>query len=155
MKASLFVLTIFLVFSCGSPDNEIIMIDLENLNGEEITLSEIADEITYIPLDNSITIGMINSFYNPIVIGNSVYLYDHETGIMVFNRIGELQGIIGTMGRGLGEYIRGNKFAVDENTGRVYVCDAGNIIKIYSVSGSFQRSISAWPRHRLERCVRF
>ena len=142
MKASLFVLTIFLVFSCGSPDNEIIMIDLENLNGEEITLSEIADEITYIPLDNSITIGMINSFYNPIVIGNSVYLYDHETGIMVFNRIGELQGIIGTMGRGPGEYMRGNKFAVDENTGRVYVCDAGNIIKIYSGSGSFQRSIS-------------
>jgi hypothetical protein len=46
MKASLFVLTIFLVFSCGSPDNDIIMIDLENLNGEEITLSEIADEIT-------------------------------------------------------------------------------------------------------------
>ncbi len=100
MKASLFVLTIFLVFSCGSPDNEIIMIDLENLNGEEITLSEIADEITYIPLDNSITIGMINSFYNPIVIGNLVYLYDHETGIMLFNRIGELHGIIGTMGRG-------------------------------------------------------
>lgn len=138
----IYLVMISFLLSCRSGNEALIEFGPESLNGTSITLSDIAEDITYVSIDKSITVGSINPNFNPLVIDNTIYLFDRENGIMAFNRKGELIKTIGNIGRGPGEYIRGNKFAVDDKTRKIYICDVGNIIKVYSGSGSFQRSMS-------------
>ena len=62
---------------------------------------------------------------------------------MVFNHEGKILRKIGAIGRGPGEYTLYTQFKVDDKRGTVYVKDSGNLIKVYSGSGNFLRSISA------------
>jgi len=48
MKAGGVFFFIFLLVSCNTPDNEIIEVNFEELNGSEITLSGIAEDITIV-----------------------------------------------------------------------------------------------------------
>ncbi|MFA5820060.1 MAG: 6-bladed beta-propeller [Bacteroidales bacterium] len=142
MKLKHLFFLVLLTFSCNSPNSDLLKIDPRDWVENEITLSEIADDIIYIPLDNSIPIGRINSNYNPKFINNSMFLYENDIGILVFSRDGKILRKIGSIGRGPGEYIRGSCFTVDKKTETVYVCDRSNIIKVYSKTGDFLRSFS-------------
>jgi hypothetical protein len=139
MKSKYLILSFFLAISCKSPDNGLYQFDPRTLKENRITLSEIADDITYIPLDNSFPISLI---YNPrYFINNSIYLSTSNTGIMEFDRKGKFLRKIGNIGRGPGEYVNYSQFTVDDKSETVYVLDAG-IIKVYSKTGNFLRSIS-------------
>lgn len=134
-----YLILIFLLVSCKSHQNSLYEFDPKALEENKITLAEIADDILYIPLDNSLQIGMIYKFK---MINNSIYLSSKDIGIMVFNIEGQILRSIGSVGRGPGEYSYFKNFSIDVKTGTIYVEDRSSNIKVYSSSGSFLRSFS-------------
>lgn len=138
MKINYFLL-VFLLFSCKPHQNTLYEFDPRTLKENKITLSEIADDIIYIPLDNRMPMGSI--YYPKYFVNNSIYLSTMNSGILVFDRRGKLIRKIGAMGRGPGEYTYCYYFTVDDKNETVYVLDS-KIIKVYSKSGTFLRSIS-------------
>jgi hypothetical protein len=140
MKLSILFILFLVVFSCNSPKPNLIEFDPRLLEENGIKLSEIAEDISYIPLDNKFPLGII---YDKIeFINNSVYLSEKDNGVLSFNRNGELIKKFGSKGRGPGEYVANFLFTVDEITGSIYILDVGDEIKVYSKSGNYLRSFS-------------
>ncbi|HPM01636.1 MAG TPA: 6-bladed beta-propeller [Candidatus Cloacimonadota bacterium] len=140
MKIKCLFLSILLI-SCKSNTNTIYEFDPRVLKENKASLTEIADDIIYIPLDNDFPISLI---YSPkYFINNSIYLSALNAGVMVFDRQGRLIRKIGRIGRGPGEYARYYIFTVDNKNETVYIMDSGaNFIKVYSKEGNFLRNIS-------------
>ena len=129
---------VLILYSCKSQTNTLIEFDPRTLEKNNITLSEIADNITYVPLDNSLQLGLI---YNYKILNNSIYLSTKDIGVLEFNKLGKFVRKIGSIGRGPGEYTYCFDFTVDDNRGTIYVMDQSNL-KVYSKSGNFLRSVS-------------
>jgi len=140
MRSSYLLVLILLISSCKQEKNGLIEFDPRNLTENKILLSEIANDINYIPLDNSYTLGLI--YDNIEFINNSIYLSEKDIGVLVFDKTGKTLRKIGSKGRGPGEFVYNYMFTVDEKTESVYVLDSGAIIKIYSKTGEFLRSFS-------------
>lgn len=104
MKISCFLFIIFFITSCKSSDNEIIQIDLGKTAGHEITLSSLADEITYVPLDNSYTMSIY--FQRTEIINDTIYLNEKDNGMFALDKSGKMVRMYGKRGRGPGEYFR-------------------------------------------------
>lgn len=138
MRFQYFVLFIIILASCKSPDSGLYKFDPRTVEGKEITLSEIAEDITYILLDNSFPINMI--YYPKYFINGNIYLSERLSGIMMFDGEGKFVRKVGSKGRGPGEYAFCVNFSVDEKSGTVCVMDA-SVIKVYSRSGRFLRRI--------------
>ncbi|TAL58810.1 MAG: 6-bladed beta-propeller [Bacteroidetes bacterium] len=138
MKLTYLLFLVIITFSSSSSDGNLYEVDPRNFVENKITLAEIADDISYIPLDNSFPIGNI---YNYKILNSSIYLTTKEEGVMVFNRDGKFSGKIGSLGRGPGEYYYYMYFDINPKSKSVYLLDK-NIIKVYAGSGQFQRSIS-------------
>ncbi len=113
-------------------------IDPRSFKDNNITLDSIAEDISYIPLDDSIPIG-IN--YKLKVTINNIYLSIKDVGVVKYNRSGRLICMVGSIGRGPGQYTDFMDYTVDELTANVYVMSPG-IIKVYSQSGKFVRDIN-------------
>ncbi len=126
------------MISCKSRESTLFEFDPRSLDENEITLSEIADEVTYIPLENSFPLGAI---YNIKFINNTIYFSSKDVGILAFDREGKTLKKIGVIGRGPGEYLYKNNFTVNEKTETVYILDRGDIIKVFfRKTGQFIRS---------------
>jgi hypothetical protein len=138
-KKSIFIFILaFLILSCKSKENKIYEFDPRVIPHNEISLSEIADDITYIPLEDSLPIGM---YYQYELANNLLYLSIKDIGILTFNQNGKVRNKIGNIGRGPGEYKFFMNFTVDEQNENIYVLDY-DMIKIYSRNGNFLRTIS-------------
>jgi hypothetical protein len=136
------VIITFLFCSCQHSGKELYKFDPNTLEEGEFNLSVIADDISYIPLDDSIIIQGVNTFFNPVFTTDRIYHYDRNHGIMVFSRSGKFICKIGSKGRGPGEYQFGHTFTVDPGSGSVYVKDQESEIKVYSHCGNYLRSLS-------------
>jgi hypothetical protein len=137
LKKHFFItLALILIYACKSSDNSQYNFDPRTIKGKEITLSEISDFVTYVPLENTILIGNIGHIK---FINQSIYFYSNE-GIVAFDRVKKQLTKIGSLGRGPGEYLDHRHFTVDEKTETVYDLDIGDIVKTYSRSGQFLRS---------------
>lgn len=137
MRLIYFILFLLINFSCNSQDSNLYEINPRNFVENKIMLSEIADDITYIPLDNNIPF----TNFKYIITSNSLYFSAKGIGILKFDRQGKLIKKIGSKGRGPGEFYYGMDFTVDEKSGNVYLLDPGKI-KVYSPSGIFLKDIS-------------
>ncbi len=138
MKSKLLVFLVLFFVSCKSSNDNLYSFDPRIIGQNEIRLSEIADDITYIPLENSFPISLI---YPPrYFINNSIYLSALNSGVIVFDRTGNYIRTIGSVGRGPGEYVHCSNFTVDDKNETVYVLDS-RTIKVFSKTGNFQRSI--------------
>lgn len=135
------ILLTFFICSCQNSGKELYKFDPNTLEENEINLSEIADDIIYIPLDDSILISAVYTNNNPQFVNDRIYHYDNNQGILMFSRSGKFLGKIGKKGRGPGEYQWGNTFTVDPGSGSVYVIDQNCHIKVYSQCGIYLRSI--------------
>ena len=139
MKIIICTLFISLIaFSCHSLENDTFQIDPRTFNDNKITLADIADDIKYIPLNDSLPIGMT---FGLRITADYIYISVKDIGILQFDRLGNLIQKIGARGRGPGEYQFGMEFAVDEKTGSVYIRDPKNVY-VYSQGGLFLREIS-------------
>jgi hypothetical protein len=138
--AFLIVNSSILVSSCTSSESSPYQIDPRTFVENELSLSEMADDISYIALDNSFPIPPIN--YTSInILKNSIYLSVRDIGIIRFNRDGSMPKVIGKRGRGPGEWYYCMSVAVDERTESIYVMDNNNEIKVYYKSGDFRGTI--------------
>ena len=117
------ILFVILLHACNPDNKENYRFDPRNLKGDEITLSDLADRITYEPLDNSFPLGNIRLLR---FVGHSVYFYSDE-GIIAFDREEKKLIKIGQKGRGPGEYLYYHNFAVDDEAKKIYVLDQGEI----------------------------
>jgi len=139
MRISFSIIILLLVFSCKNQDKAFYEFNPTALNVNPISLSDLAEEISYIPLDNSFPVGRV---FNYNLLNNSIYLSAKDVGILSFRIDGNLHKQIGGIGRGPGEYTFYNYFTVDDEKGTIYVLDRGNIIKVYSKEGEILRSFS-------------
>jgi hypothetical protein len=138
MKLNYLFLLVTISFSCNSHQTDLYEIDPRNFIDNKITLAEIADDINYTPLDNSIPLGKIRRLR---IANNYIYLSTMDAGIMQFDRNGKFIRKIGNRGRGPEEYLYDQYFAVDEFTGNIFVLDL-NKLKVYSRTGIFLRDFT-------------
>ena len=124
------------IFACTPTDKTLYKFDLTKLKENEMTLLEIAEDISYIPLDNSIPLNNII----PMKIVNDAIFLGSDIGILEFNKEGKFVGKIGKIGRGPGEYLVLGRFCVDDKSERIYVSDIKGVIKVFSGTGHFIRS---------------
>jgi hypothetical protein len=139
MKMHFEVILFFLIFSCHLPLKDSLMkINPHEFPNTKITLSKIADEIIYLPLDNKIPVSLI---YSMRFTNNSIYLSIKDIGLVRYDRQGKLIKKIAHYGKGPNEFHYGMNFTVNEKNGEIYVADI-NKIKVYSIEGTFIRDIS-------------
>ncbi|WP_321347861.1 6-bladed beta-propeller [uncultured Draconibacterium sp.] len=142
MKNLFFLLLILTLFSCSKEEksgDRIIIIDPRTFTEKEILLSEIADDISYIPLISEFPIGIIYSYK---LTSNYIYAAIKDIGVVRFTRDGKLDKRFGKIGRGPGEYVYCHSFAVDEDKGTVYVQDHKmDDIEVYAEDGTHIRNI--------------
>ena len=128
-----------LFLSCNQDDHDLYSFDPRILEEKSVLLSDIADDITFIPFDNSVPLDLIYS--DILFCRNSIYLSTKDNGILAFSRSGKFIRPIGTKGRGPGEYTYCYDLAIDEDKEIIYTID-NRIIKVYSGTGRFIRSFS-------------
>lgn len=152
LKLRYFYLLVFILYSCNnskktepkldreqnSPENEIIQIDPRTFPESEFNLSDIADDINYVQLDNSIPIGTVSSFK---IRNNSIYLSIENLHLIKFDIKGKNPQQIGRNGRGPGEYLYCTFYTVDNKTGNIYIRGKSESIMIYSPNGDFTREL--------------
>ena len=142
MKIFYSILLFLFLVSCSNNKtarDELFVIDPRTFVENQITLADIADDISYVPFDDTILLGV--TYSNEITTDN-IYISMRDVGILKYDRQGKFVGIIARRGRGPGELQYGFNFAVDERTGNVFVIDHSYITKVYSDNGTFLREIS-------------
>lgn len=140
-KITCAVIIIYLACSCQHTRKELYKFDPNTVEEKEIYLSDIADDILYIPLDDSILLSGVNPNFNPQFVKDRIYHHDNNHGILVFSRSGKFIRKIGKKGRGPGEYQFGHTYTVDPVSGSVFVSDLNSQIKVFSNCGTYLRSI--------------
>jgi len=133
MRTILIVLILLIVISVSAQE-----IDPRELSDNKITLSDIADDIKYIPLDNTFPIGGLLSVR---ILTNSIYICTKDHGVIRFDKNGKSPTKIGKYGRGPGEYSACWSFDVNEKSGTVYVLDWRKIV-VFNDNGEFLRRIT-------------
>jgi hypothetical protein len=136
-RMCLIILLLIIFVPCKSQTIYFYEINPPTFIENKIVLSEIADDINYIPLDNSLPLGRILNIQK---VNDSFYASVQKIGLLAFNKDGKLARKIGDIGRGPGEYLVYLNFAIDRNTEAIYVMD-NNTIKTYSKGGNFIRNI--------------
>jgi len=132
-------LSLILLSSCIQENTELFEIDTDNLADREIVLSEIANDIIYIPLEKKFPIGIIYSYE---FINNYIYLSIKDVGVIRFTKSGQYDKKYGKIGRGPREYVYCLRFSVDRNNESVYVMDHKmDVIKVYNSNGLYIRTI--------------
>ncbi len=141
-KMIVLILLAFMLFSCNSTElktEEIITIDPRTYTESKILLSEIADDISYIPLDNQFPFGLT---YNFKIINGFLYASIKDIGVVRFTKDGNLDVKYGNIGRGPNEYLYCMSFAINPDNGTVYVMDQKmSNVQVYSKNGVYARAI--------------
>ncbi|MDX9782992.1 MAG: 6-bladed beta-propeller [Bacteroidales bacterium] len=140
MKMIFLLFQMLTLLSCKSNDDRLFIFDPRGLKENNISLSFMADDISYIPLDNSIKVGPVH--HNFKFTGDAIYFSVTYEGIMKFDRSGNFERKIGGIGRGPSEYNVYRDFSVDPEGSLVYVRNNSNgPAKVYSDKGIFIKDI--------------
>ncbi len=117
-------------------------IDPRNFGEEEIKLSDIGDNIEYIPLSNKIRIGQLAVFK---MTSNAIYIVSAGTGadnssvLIKYDEQGKNPLQIGQVGRGPREYVSARIFTVDEKKGKIYIKGRNRTILVFESNGEYFR----------------
>ena len=146
-KTNILSLIFLFLFSCFPSKNELRVIDPLSFQEKQLSLSDIADDIIYIPLDNSCYISnltdieltdsliFISSQSSGSKNGTGIYIYDWK-GLLI-NRIKDI------IGKGPGQSTYCMDFTIDISKNWVYVVDGmQNEIEVYSVKDKYVKTIS-------------
>ncbi len=140
-KQFVFGIFIFLsFFSCSKPENKLKTINILENDESEINISEIADDIEYIPLANDSILAYIMKVE---YINNNYFVKDNKSKFLRFNEKGELINKIGNRGRGPGEYNHASDFVIDPKTGNIFIIGGKpDQIMVFSAEGKFLKSLN-------------
>jgi hypothetical protein len=133
-----------MTLSCTQSEYELIKIDPLAFQERHIGLSDIADDITYIPLDRSCYISHINEikFTDSLIYLSS--MSKNDGGIYAYTWQGFLiNRLEGLHGNGPGECTYYSDFTVDRSKERIYIVDAmQKEIEVYSMKDKHVKTIS-------------
>ncbi|TKG94933.1 6-bladed beta-propeller [Puteibacter caeruleilacunae] len=119
-RIHILLISIVILLGCSSSQEEQwpMKIDISKFTANTISLSEIGDDITYIPLKIDVP---IRHTLSEKLAGNSIFLYASPEAIFRLDYDGNVLSKIGTRGEGPGEYRYGVTFTVNEQDSLVYV----------------------------------
>ncbi len=135
------------IFSCSNSSDSKISdsIDIAGAIGKEriVSLSEIADEVSVIPLEtgDSSILGGLSGVKDIIYENGLIYIKDSR-GIWIFGRDGKFVRKFSRKGRGPQEYPSLYDFDVDPKTGDIIIMYPGKFYE-YRKDGSFIRKVTA------------
>jgi hypothetical protein len=134
----IFNFSIVLFFSCSFDKSiNIKIIDPGRIIEKKMTLSDIANEIIYIPISNEILCGEIYSELTDSLI----FIKPSREGLLAFDIKGKFKSRIGKQGRGPEEYLYASKFTFDAKNETVYILDINSKLLKYSMNGDFVQEI--------------
>ena len=100
-----------------------------------ISLSDIAVEVSYLKLENSLLLSDIYDVKKAL----PGYYISTRDGLFHFDNQGKYQFQIGKKGKGPEEYQYVEDFVIDEKSQQIYILNR-EVVKVYDYSGSFIRS---------------
>jgi len=139
-KVLLLVITGLTFSTCIREDKRFLVFKPDPETNKEISLSDFADHILYVPIDNQIPLGHIYSYK---LIETGIIISAKDAGILFYSSEGKFIRPIGSIGRGPGQYTFYSYFCIDENNRLVYVLDSRSVIKVFDLEGNFIRSFAA------------
>lgn len=125
--------------SCSTKHAENIrVIDIVgNLNNtEDIKLSDIADEVSYIPLETKAEC-LLTEGYNIISSSEFFFISDGDKPLFVFDLEGRFVRKIGSIGNGPGEFSECIQFHLDEQKREVYIFNQNREFCRYTWEGDY------------------
>ncbi|MCG6189356.1 6-bladed beta-propeller [Maribellus maritimus] len=137
MKISLYSCTfslLFLIIACNK-SREIPVITPEDLVAGELALTELADEVSYIKLDNSVLLSDIKDVKRV----EEGYLIRNNDGLFLFRTNGKFRNQIGKKGKGPGEYAYVDDFTVNPATGEIFLINLKKVF-VYNFAGELLSS---------------
>ncbi|MGV8137978.1 MAG: 6-bladed beta-propeller [Mangrovibacterium sp.] len=143
MKTKTLSVLLLLVFACKPSNTGLYEIDPPSFQDNPITLSDIADDIRYVPLENSPYLSNIME----VKIEDTLMVISSQSksdgGIYVYNRQGLLiSKIEGIAGNGPGECIYCTDFTINDTEDRIYIVDdMKEELEVYSMKGKYIRTI--------------
>ena len=111
---------------------------ISNALFKEFRLSEITEQITYIPLDSEILFGGV---LRVELTDNNIIIGPNGESILNYNWKGKFLNKIGARGRGPGEYQFSWIFTIDSEKDIVYIYDNHKII-VYKLNGELLEELS-------------
>jgi hypothetical protein len=137
----LIVMAIFLIasFSCSKqPASELKIINVLESEEGELSISEIADDITYLPLANDSLLAYIMKV---VYSDGEYFVKDNKSTFLRFDENGDFVNKIGNRGNGPGEYRFVSDFVIHPDTRDIFITGGKqDQIMVYSPEGSFIRS---------------
>jgi len=134
----IFILFAIITLSCNSNDNSLLKINPYSFEEHQIGLSDIADDLYYLPLDNYYPIGYISKIK---MSKESILIYEPRYGLLYFDVTSRNGKKIGDFGRGPGEYSYLLSFAFDTISKHIFVLSSDKRIDIFSLRGKLLKSI--------------
>ncbi|WP_167619146.1 6-bladed beta-propeller [Maribellus sediminis] len=137
-----YVFNAFIIFAftaCKVENNGNNLISLSEPESLALTLTDIAEDVTYVRLSSKIPIQHIHHLE---VIDDNIFISCHPEMIVRFDLNGNLLGEIGKKGRGPQDYERTLSFTLDYTNKHVIVLSNNFTLKFYDFSGEYVKTIS-------------
>lgn len=121
--------------SCGTRKKELPVISIEKLVKNELSLSDIAEEVKYLALDDSIMLSKIWKVQK----AKTGYFIKTNDGLFHFSNDGDFKYQIGKQGKGPGEYVYVEDFTIDCKNQLIYILGVKRV-HVFNFQGAFLRS---------------
>ena len=143
IKHIAYLIIAIMLISCSTAkknENRVIDIAAALPDARVANLSDIAEDITYIPLqttENGV-VGEMNGASKPMLFEKEIFiLFDNNKVFKLFDKDGKFKKTIDHNGRGPQEYAFPFKAGYNFNTGRLFVSDAMGDVCEYTIDGDF------------------
>jgi hypothetical protein len=136
-----FILSFYILFLFSfKSDRELKSINILKTKEANIFLSEIANDIKYLPLGNDIPLSEIAQVK---YFDGQYFVTDKNQRFLRFSERGKLLNQIGKIGKGPGEYLSVRDFVVHPQTRNIYSINGGkpDHIMVFSLDGEYLQSI--------------
>ena len=143
MKFCVFLLTVFLLFSCDFSEKKNENVWNMSLSPSTLALNERIDSISFVVLDDSNSEALFKEIDKMLYVNERFYILDYmgTSSVLVFDNKGTFLFKVGNVGQGPGEYTRVTDF--DVNNDCIYLLDSRKrMIFSYDLNGKFIKHYS-------------
>jgi hypothetical protein len=138
-RFKIFLSMLVIIYSCNPRENnELLIIDIAKSSETELSISDLAEGITYIPLQSEF---LFKNPFSIIATKENFILSTYPSNILAFTRNGKFINEIGKVGKGPGEYLFPKHLTYDQSEGLLYIYDNKRILQ-YDLSGKFRNEIN-------------
>lgn len=140
MKKEILYFIPLLLVSCNPKAASEFKLELDPRNSlsNNILLSDFADKIFYLQLDNSIPITYLSQIK---IYSDKIFINAKDVGVIKYDRAGGQATQIGELGMGPGEYRTSNAYTIDNINKQVCILNSGSEILKFNFNGKYLKKI--------------